>query len=58
MTGLDITTILSNYSILGNTYLEILQGVVKNSFNWIFDLLDMKIVPQDKPGNPGSWWNP
>ena len=33
LTGLDITTILSNYSILGNTYLEILQGLIKNSFN-------------------------
>ena len=58
LTGIDITTILSNYSILGNTYLEILQGIVKNSFNWIFDLLDLKIIPQDKSGKPGSWFNP
>ena len=50
--------ILSNYSILGNTYLDILQGIIKNSFNWIFDLLDMKIVPQDKAGGGKSWWNP
>ena len=56
LTGIDITTILQNYSFLGNTYLELLQGLIKNSFNWIFELLDLKIVPQDKPG--GSWWNP
>ena len=60
LTGLDITMILSNYSILGNTYLEIIQKIIKNTFNWIFDLLDLKIVPQDKPTsswyNPTSWW--
>ena len=33
LTGIDITTILQNYSFLGNTYLELLQGLVKNSFN-------------------------
>ena len=43
--GLDVATILSNYTILGNTYLEILQRIIKNSFDWIFELLDMKIVP-------------
>ena len=57
LTGVDITTILQNYSFLGNTYLEILQGLIKNSFNWIFDLLDLKIVPQDTPKG-GSWFNP
>ena len=33
LTGMDITTVLSNYSLLGNTYLDILQGIIKNSFN-------------------------
>ena len=56
LTGLDITTVLANYSILGTTYLELLQGVIKNTFNWIFDLLDMKVIPNDKPGKP--WYNP
>ena len=55
--GLDVATILSNYTILGNTYLEILQRIIKNSFDWIFELLDMKIVPHDKPGG-SSWYDP
>ena len=56
--GLDVATILSNYTILGNTYLEILQRIIKNSFDWIFELLDMKIVPHDKPNSGHSWYDP
>lgn len=55
-TGMETGSVLANFTMIGSNYIELLSNLVKNIFNWIFDLFDYKIVPNVPNNTNNSWW--
>ena len=58
-TGFGIDTFWASFIAMGENYLNIFINFNKRLFNWIFDILDYKVVPNvpnSPPKSPPSWW--
>lgn len=55
LTGMSYGSFLSNFVMMGTTYVDLFQSFIRKLFNWIFDLFDYKVVP-NVPNNNISWW--
>ena len=58
--GFGMDNVLAGIAGMGHTYYEIFINMNRRLFNWIFDLLDLKIVPKvpKNPGGGGFWQGP